>query len=383
MFLKFFNPFVAAIIYIFFLLIILLYPFDITYRENNFSTGTRWISHDNGIELFSVSAIRSLKPPKRLFDAMLKGDGITLEIWLSPENVYQDGPARIVSYSIDTSNRNFTLGQVGRDLIFRLRTTKSDLNGQPELFVKDVFISNTLQHVVVTYDSSKEAVYVNSRRLIKTSICNEGKFSNWDPSYFLVLGNEVTGNRAWLGRIYNVAIYNRALSHREILKNYKAGKLVNRVNAKRNYDRVSNNLIALYLFNEDGGEVIIDHSGSKSPLDLHILRELSVIRWYKFFLKFPYSYGYKEFRDMLINIILFIPFGFILHFIIKRRLKSSRLSFAVILIFGMLFSLSIESLQYFINSRYSSMTDVINNTIGVMIGISINRSSFRYFNCCN
>lgn len=41
-------------------------------------------------------------------------------------------------------------------------------------------------------------------------------FTNWDPHFHLLLGNEATMNRPWRGSIYRVLIYNRTLKKTEI-----------------------------------------------------------------------------------------------------------------------------------------------------------------------
>jgi len=45
-----------------------------------------------------------------------------------------------------------------------------------------------------------------------------GDFSNWDPSYKIMLGNEILvgTNRFWLGELYYVAIYSEALTPDEL-----------------------------------------------------------------------------------------------------------------------------------------------------------------------
>ena len=50
---------------------------------------------------------------------------------MTPGNTAQTGPARIVSLSADTGAQNFTLGQEGSDIEFRLRTPVSGRNGIP------------------------------------------------------------------------------------------------------------------------------------------------------------------------------------------------------------------------------------------------------------
>ena len=50
-----------------------------------------------------------------------------------------------------------------------------------------------------------------------------GTLSNWSDSFPLVLANEVTGERPWLGTFYLVAIYDRALTAKEVTRNFQAG----------------------------------------------------------------------------------------------------------------------------------------------------------------
>ena len=64
----------------------------------------------------------------------------------------------------------------------------------------------------------------------------------------------------------------------------------------------------------------------------------------------------------------------LLHAAINERCESSLRRTAFILLLGALFSLSSESLQYFLESRTSSMMDVVDNTIGTTMGITIDKS---------
>ncbi len=326
-----------------------------------------WLHSSNGIEISTAGNIRSFTPPERLYNGLISGNGITLEIWLETESSEQRGPARIISYSYNKYLRNFTLGQERKDLVFRLRTTETNLNGVPPLIVDNIFVKDLLQHLVVTYDFLEEKVYINGKERLKTENI-KGNFSNWDPSYHLVLANEFTGNRQWRGKLFLVAIYNRALSASEVLQNYQAGtSFPSGTIAKKR--RVKDGLILLYLFNEKGGNIVKDQSGLHPPLDLHIPEKFKVTN--KVFLRQPfqnYTIDYENLKDLALNIGFFIPLGFLLYMSIRRSMTTLK-SMIVVVIGGMLFSLSIESLQYFIASRSSSLTDVVNNTIGVALGV--------------
>jgi hypothetical protein len=77
-------------------------------------------------------------------------------------------------------------------------------------------------HVVFVREATGTAsIYVNNELHTRERI--GGDLSNWEEDYPLVLGGEPTGERPWLGELYLVAIYSRALSRDEIRRNYTLG----------------------------------------------------------------------------------------------------------------------------------------------------------------
>jgi hypothetical protein len=97
---------------------------------------------------------------KKLHDVLQESGEFSIEAWVVPSNVTQQ-EARIVSYSANTTNRNFTLQQNLYNYDFLLRTNAADaqgnplttLNGDPALSTPDAdeVLQATLQHVVATY----------------------------------------------------------------------------------------------------------------------------------------------------------------------------------------------------------------------------------------
>mgnify|MGYP000219588385 CR=1 FL=1 len=74
----------------------------------------------------------------------------------------QSGPARIISFSNDPNLRNFTLGQDGSDLIFRLRTPVTGDNGVwPQLRVPGVFADTAPHSLLLSYADGTLDVYVD------------------------------------------------------------------------------------------------------------------------------------------------------------------------------------------------------------------------------
>ena len=151
---------------------------------------------------------------------------MSIEAWVVPANVTQEGPARIVSYSGGSQARNFMLGQTLYNYDYQLRTSNTDADGQPGLSTPDAdeVLQASLQHVVVTYDPvNGRQVYVNGENTGISDNVEVGNFNEWNDTYAFVLGNEVSGDIPWAGSIRLVAIHNRALSAEQITQNFDVG----------------------------------------------------------------------------------------------------------------------------------------------------------------
>ncbi len=189
----------------------------------------RWIA-GGGLSIDAETLLASEEPAAKIIKKVKNSNEITVEAWVKPANTTQEGPARIVSISKDTRQRNLTLGQGRWDdqppavYDVRLRTTADgiSLNGMPSLTTPNGIATTQLTHLVYTRDSQGEAkIYVDGdEHACKTG---SGDLSNWDKNYKLMLANEATGKRAWLGEYYWLAIFDRALTAAEVQQNFEAG----------------------------------------------------------------------------------------------------------------------------------------------------------------
>lgn len=366
----------SLVAYLLILTILLLWPFDFVFlgEKNNVS----WIGTSNGIEFFKKGQVLSVSSTENLYSRLVAGNGLSIEVWVAAQNEVQSGPARIVSYSLDTGLRNFTLGQSQKKLVMRLRTTETDRNGViPHLEVDGVFGSPYPQHIVVTYDFFEESVYINAERRVRKRIPG-GRFTNWDPSYYLVFGNEATGHRPWLGKILFAAIYDCALDEHHVRRNYEAGWLSESSDGQ-GIRPVSDGLVARYLFDERRGNKVGDSSGTQTPLDLEVPQ---VIKYHnRPYLALSSESLYQNpnlCRDTILNIIAFIPLGFLFHAALRTRWGSSLKTSAFVFLLGTLFTFCIETSQHFTLTRYSSILDVFSNMLGTAIGIATDKSYIRY-----
>lgn len=167
---------------------------------------------------------------RKLFDT-LRGTGeYTLETWIIPDSLDQgaddNNPARIVSYSGSTTERNFTLGQYDYNYVAMNRTDKSDANGEAVLATdeNDQRAQASLQHVVVTFDPIRgRRLYVNGEYTNDADPQTGAFLKDWDNSFALVVGNEVSGNRPWAGSIRFLAVHKRAMGAEDIKTNFDVG----------------------------------------------------------------------------------------------------------------------------------------------------------------
>ncbi len=179
-----------------------------------------------GIRINDGKAQGSTANSKKLNDLIKATGEYSIEAWVVPANVVQEGPARIVSYSASTSARNFTLGQTQYNYDFLQRSSTTDANGEPALSSADADerLQATLQHVVLTYDPvNGRRIYVNGMYTGDIDTSMPGNLNDWDDSFALVLGNEVSNDRLWQGVIRLVAVHNRALTLAQIQQNFAAG----------------------------------------------------------------------------------------------------------------------------------------------------------------
>lgn len=161
----------------------------------------------------------------KLYNLIQATGEFSVEAWVAPSLVAVDN-SYMVSYSGGDTTRNFTLGQTNQAYDFMLRSSNSIPNGTPLLQTPAAatLLQASLQHVVLTYDPvNGRQIYVNGVNANVPDPQKGGTISNWDSTFALVLGNEVSGDRSWQGLIKFVAIHSRAMSAAQVLQNYNAG----------------------------------------------------------------------------------------------------------------------------------------------------------------
>ncbi len=199
-------------------------PLDLTIQQ---AAHVRWLS-GQGLEIHTPTLIASAGPATKVINASQRTQAFTVEAWIKPALLEQQGPARIITLSADIYQRNFTLGQDLSDhpggAIYdaRMRTAATDDNGQPSLRTLADSVAVALAHVVYTHSPAGERkFFLNGIELQGTIL--PGDFANWDPTFRLALGSELDGNRQWLGELHRVAFYNCVMAADMVGHHHRAG----------------------------------------------------------------------------------------------------------------------------------------------------------------
>jgi len=144
--------------------------------------------------------------------ACRESNSFSLVASIKPTRRSQQGPARMISLSSGWGMRNFTLGQSGDNLIFRLRTSQSSAPNGTEIQLMPM-VADRVYRIVLRYEPGNLRMHVDGVSVEVPSI--NGTLEPWEASHRLVLGNEWKDERPWRGELRNVALFSRFLDNAE------------------------------------------------------------------------------------------------------------------------------------------------------------------------
>jgi hypothetical protein len=264
---------------------------------------------------------RTASAPDWLASAKRTG-GLTVDLSVRPLSLDQSGPARILTLSRNTlgrrdpSARNFTVGQSGRDLILRLRSTWNGADAVREMRIPTVFISTEWIDIVVNIGPAKLTTVIDGQTRFAQGL-DAAPLKEWNTTLKLGLGNELTGDRPWRGEIKRAVIKTGATS----MDYAKPGAV------------------------------------ERPPLLWYVERHPVLIPFRAF-----------DLGDATLNLLGFVPLGILLGYWSRQR---GRRTLWAPVTQVMLISLGIEFLQLGVVGRVSSVDDLVLNTLGGSMGIAL------------
>jgi VanZ family protein len=284
-------------------------------------------------------------------------DGCALEVWLEP--TFGRNSATFLAFSTKSNPVQFHLRQY-ENLLLVDRNSLDEEHKIPTngVAVEQVFRQHQRLLITVSSGTNGMSVYVDG----KLKAFKEGfKLTATNFSGRLVFGDSPEGHQSWSGDLRGLAIYPTEISAERVQKDYEMWNS----GAEFPADVVAS-ATALYLFKEGTGYVT--RSSVAGAPDLAIPARLETLRpvLLKPFWK-EYERSWEYWADVLVNILAFVPFGFLFcgYLAVGGSVKRP---LWLALVAGLLVSLTIELGQYYLPMRNSGTTDLITNTSGTGLG---------------
>jgi VanZ family protein len=284
----------------------------------------------------------------------------TMELWLEPGQVPPTDLFDILTIDDGVVPSGIVLFQWKTELLLRIRD-RASRRGFREVGPSGVLTEQTPCFINLTVAPSGTTFYSNGSRL---SHYPGFTVPNSRLNGRLILGNAAEGKHPWRGNLFGLAIFNRALDASEVAQHYalwtnhQAGQLA-----------AETGLAALYRFDEGNGQWVNDLSTNR--------QRLLIPERYKVLQKRVLELdpiGMSDLDDIAVNILGFMPFGFVVYG--YRRLakpdgRGGNLVWAVCA--GATISLAIELTQAWLPNRTSSINDILTNTLGTFLGALLAR----------
>ena len=335
-----------------------LWPFN--FRPRNQVT---WLNGQNGIHFGRLGIAYSKESVYGPQGAIRPGKPVSIELVVRPGREPHYSLPRILTLYTEGNRQFFTLAQWKSSLILRADPKGSDLPFRSrEMSARNVLLKNIPRFLTIISKNGNTAIYVDGQ-ITKIS----GNFpilpADSSVSGKFVLGNSPTGRAPWSGDLLYLASYDRELPSEEVLQHFQDWI------AKGSPTWLpGKNPPLLYLFDERRGLTSRNHSGNR--YDISIPATFQALQ--KTVLRSPWKEAIFDryfIRDVVINILGFLPFGFFFAaWLRKGDCLPSKSDIFLIAMLGGGLSLAIELLQICLPTRTSSLSDVICNLLGTILG---------------
>lgn len=343
-------------------------PFNFTSRNRVY-----WLKNQNGVQFHEQGSFLTrsspgvIYSPKNFEVSSVAGtyEPITIELYVEPDDEAFDYVAHILAFGDGERIESFVIGQWKTDLEI-IRQGQEGRSGQDyrNIYLKSVLHRDVKTFVTITSDQARTDVYLNgqlARTYSKESLIGVEQFHG-----HLMLGNASDCGNQWAGKLYGFGLYRGALSPEQVYKNYEAWTC----KEVRPLELVGRP-IALYTFDERQGSQVFNYVGGKNHLLIPetyspLKRNLLVPFWKGTIV------DRGLFFDVIINVLGFVPFAFWLtHCLSVVGRIPQRFWTVTVVLSGAIMSLAIEISQAYLPTRHSSLLDLICNTCGACLGVSL------------
>jgi hypothetical protein len=327
-----------------------LWPFDFV-RAN----GVSWLPEGNGIRFTGAGVILGGAPLRA--GGTESDNSCSLEILLRPAGI--ESLHTILSFYVPSNPRQLLVRQLGDGLLVSHNIMDAQNRGRTgRVDVDHVFQQGKLLLVTMTSGPHGTVIYTNANQ---RQVFSSFTILRRDFAGRVVMGTSPVRYDPWPGEVYGLAIYSKELTPAEVLQHYRDWT------DKRGGDPPDlDRAIARYALTEGTGREI--HNAVVSGPDLEIPDRFEVPA--KPFLQSPvkqFEANWYYVRGILLNVMGFVPLGFILcAYWGKTRNRKQAILHAILA--GGVLSFGIEVLQAYVPQRDSGVTDIITNSLGAALG---------------
>ena len=303
-----------AVLFLLVYFVATLWPFRWQSLPERIANGA---SRDRHIMRFPTAGMIKTTEAPGWLEAAIRQHDVAIRLRVRSDSPRQFGPARIFTISQDTGHRNLTLAQRGASLNVRLRSTATSLNGRPSYYIANVFATSEWRDIHLVINRKSMRLTVDGKTAISKRF-DEPPLAFWDDGYRIAFGNELTGDRPWLGEI----------------------NLAEVTVSGRKFDLLNATALVIptrYWLGE-----------ATEPI---------------FFIPELLALNQSGVKDIVLNLLGFVPFGYVLA---NGRGQKRWVLLAIGVAAAA--SLIVEVSQTWIATRHSSLLDWICNTSGAWLG---------------
>ena len=341
-----------------------LWPFKFKFANN-----AHRLRDSNGIMLMRNNLIMEQNIPSHrgLLSHGNGGSKSTIEITLKPSPATRIWLSNILCFYDDKDPEIFMMAKWKSDLILRRRVQRpSGDYAYHEAGVPDALVTDRTVFITVVLDTPGTTVYSDGRKASFFPRYTLNPMKNDLSGARLIVGNDPRIRVPWEGEVQGLAVYRSALHPGEISRNHRNWKDHDYKSLSRHKD-----IIALYPMNEGSGRIISNIISGRNnliiPEHLRAIKKLVLLK--------PWANNWREMKyysDIMLNISGFIPLGFFLPALFMAYgVKKRYLIYVIPILTGSFLSLTIELIQAWMPARNSSLTDLICNILGTILGVVI------------
>ena len=296
-----------------------------------------------------------------------RDNGVTLEVALKVPRRFERGFRFIVEIGDGDEGAHVVIGQWMNEIVFMQGNDYSYERREPRVAYKirddreQLFFSLVSGTFGTRLYVDGELAAVRSDFMLQMPGASE--------SARMVLGNSARGTRPWRGEIIGVALYARALEVRSVRAHVGTWQIEKSFVSFR-YD---NPHLLLPLISHESRRA---SDQAAFEMDLIFPREkIQVVSGHFLANLEGWEYGFRYPIDVLLNFAGFIPFGFVLAGLLRKKCGHTT-TFLLTSASGLILSFAIETTQAWMPSRTSSFLDLILNLTGTVVGAILLRLVF-------